>query len=61
MELAEKINAINDVDVFIHDFVDETNSLSNVSSISQHPASRRSEYQNKLKYFYSTSQKIFLK
>jgi hypothetical protein len=42
MELADKINEINDLDVFIHDFVDETNSLSNVSSIT-HPAARRRE------------------
>lgn len=43
MELAERINEINDVDVFIHDFVDETNTLSNVTSLTQHPASRNSE------------------
>lgn len=40
MELADKINEINDVDDFIHDFVDVTNSLGNASSIT-HPASRR--------------------
>lgn len=46
MELAEKINEINDVDVFIHDFVDDTNSLSNMSSLVQHPANRRRKFYN---------------
>lgn len=44
MELAEKINEINDVDVFIHDFVDDTNSLSNMSSIAQHPSNRKRKF-----------------
>jgi hypothetical protein len=43
MELADKINEISDVDVFVHDFVDTTNSLSNVSSLETHPANRRRE------------------
>lgn len=45
MEMAEKINEVSDVDVFIHDFVDLTNSLSNISSSSLdfHPANRRSK------------------
>ncbi|XP_070497514.1 uncharacterized protein [Chironomus tepperi] len=41
MELAEKINEISDVDIFIQDFVDTTNSLSNVSSTFTHPANRK--------------------
>lgn len=44
MELADKINEINDIDVFVHDFVDDTNSLSNISSITQHPANRRRKF-----------------
>ena len=43
MELAEKINEITDVDVFIHDYVDTTNSLSNVSSLYSHPGNRKSK------------------
>lgn len=46
MELAEKINEISDIDVFVHDFVDTTNSLSSNSSLDFHPANRRSEYEN---------------
>ncbi|KAG5676885.1 hypothetical protein PVAND_006689 [Polypedilum vanderplanki] len=42
MELAEKINEVSDIDIFIHDFVDTTNSLSNVSTIYSHPSSRSS-------------------
>ena len=41
MELADKINQVNDVDVFIHNFVDDSVSLSNVSRLEQHPASRK--------------------
>lgn len=41
MELADKINEVSDVDVFIHDFVDMTNSLSNVSSTYSHPGNRK--------------------
>lgn len=47
MELAEKINEIDDMDVFVHDFVDTTNSLSNISSLTAHPAVNR-----KSKYFF---------
>lgn len=43
MELAEKINEINDVDIFIHDFVEDTNSLSNTTATGMHPANRRRE------------------
>jgi len=41
MELADKINQVNDVDIFIHDFVDDSMSLSNTTTLSQHPASRK--------------------
>lgn len=44
MELAERINEIADVDVFVHDYVDTTNSLSNVSSLYSHPANRKSKF-----------------
>lgn len=43
MELAEKINEISDIDVFVHDFVDSTNTLSSNSSLGFHPANRRSK------------------
>lgn len=56
MELADKINEINDVDDFIHDFVDITNSLGNASSIT-HPASRR----RKLIFFKNSFIKIISK
>lgn len=41
MEMAEKINEISDPDVFIHDFVENSNSL--FSNITTHPANRRSK------------------
>ncbi|CRL08719.1 CLUMA_CG021292, isoform A [Clunio marinus] len=41
MEIAEKINEISDVDEFIHEFVDDSISLSNASSSYEHPSSRR--------------------
>lgn len=46
MDLADKINDVDDVDVFIHDFVFEgdTNSLSNMSSLVQHPADRKRKF-----------------
>lgn len=41
MELADEINQVSNVDVFIHNFVDvDSMSLANLSSI-QHPASRK--------------------
>lgn len=43
MELADKINEISDIDLFVQNFVDETNSLSNISSLDFHPANRRSK------------------
>lgn len=41
MELAEKINLVEDVDVFVHNFVDESLPLSNTSTLVQHPTSRK--------------------
>lgn len=53
MQLADEINEIDDPDVFVHNFVDDTNSLSNITSI-EHPASRRRKIQIKSFYFSIT-------
>lgn len=59
MEMAEKIDEIFDVDVFIENFVDTTNSLSNVSSLSN--ANRRSKYSNFfIRMFYLLKQNILI-
>lgn len=57
MELADKINEINDIDIFVHDFVDDTNSLSNMSSIVQHPGNRRRKF-NEIKCSFIFQNKI---
>lgn len=52
MELAEKINQIDDLNEFLHEFVDQ-NSLDNVTFSGGHPrdTSRRREFD--FKRFYS--------
>lgn len=54
MQLADEINEIDDPDVFVHNFVDDTKSLLNMTSIAQHPASRRRKIQFKSFYFSIT-------
>lgn len=61
MELAEKINAIDDVDVFIHDFVDFSNSLSNISSIQQDRTSRKRKFYLRFYYSNKNNSKINIK
>lgn len=52
MELADKINEIEDLDDFMHDFVD-SNSLENLTSLA-HPRdiSRRREFDLKKRFFF---------
>lgn len=46
MELAEKINEVSDIDIFINNFVETTNSLSNISSSDTYPVRRREYFLN---------------